>query len=236
MHDDPANLLVFMDECGDHAPHQADTDFPILVLAFVIIQRADYTRHVIPSMAKLKLRFWHHEGINLHSRDIRKQVGDFRKLHQPSQRLSVLQAITHFITDSPFKLIISAVRKSPPLPEPVESHPYQAGVMSGLKLVLGYAATQGELRVHLVAEARGKREDNELTQWIKLYQQPDPGQPYLTFEIRKKSANIAGLQLADLCAYPAARRMLNPDRPNPAYDCIAKHLAGLHENKKGGPE
>ena len=34
----------------------------------------------------------------------------------------------------------------------------------------------------------------------------------------------SGWDGADLCAYPAARKILNPGQPNQAYDIIARHL------------
>jgi hypothetical protein len=39
-----------------------------------------------------------------------------------------------------------------------------------------------------------------------------------------KSANVPGLQIADLVARPIARHLLDPRQPNRAYDVIEKKL------------
>ena len=43
---------------------------------------------------------------------------------------------------------------------------------------------------------------------------------------RGKEDNIAGIQMADLCAYPSARYILNPQKPNPAFEIVKMHLYG----------
>lgn len=44
------------------------------------------------------------------------------------------------------------------------------------------------------------------------------------FEMRWKSENIIGLQIADLIAYPITRHVLNPDGVNFAYDVLKKNI------------
>ena len=39
-----------------------------------------------------------------------------------------------------------------------------------------------------------------------------------------KRNNIAGNQIADLCAYPCARHILNPGRPNLPYETARNKL------------
>jgi hypothetical protein len=36
--------------------------------------------------------------------------------------------------------------------------------------------------------------------------------------------NIVGTQMADLAAYPIARRVLDKTKPNPAYEIVRKKL------------
>ena len=47
---DEDTLLVFMDECGDHSAGKADPDFPLLLLAFVLVERKRYAAEVIPAV------------------------------------------------------------------------------------------------------------------------------------------------------------------------------------------
>ena len=39
-----------------------------------------------------------------------------------------------------------------------------------------------------------------------------------------KTNNIIGVQIADLCAHPCARHILNPSRPNRAFEIADRHL------------
>jgi hypothetical protein len=90
----------------------------------------------------------------------------------------------------------------------------------------------GETQLPIVAEARGKREDNSLEQ--VFYRLMARGTETvmrerfkrldcpLTFQSKKN--NIVGVQIADLCAHPCARHILNPARPNRAFEIARTHL------------
>ena len=41
---------------------------------------------------------------------------------------------------------------------------------------------------------------------------------------RRKQDNIAGIQLADLCAHPTARHLLHPGIGNQAFEVVQAHL------------
>ena len=51
----------------------------------------------------------------------------------------------------------------------------------------------------------------------------------LTFQPKKN--NILGVQLADLCAHPCARHILNPERTSRAFEAARKHV---YAGKGGG--
>src|SRR5271157_3275397 len=72
-----------------------DRDFPLFVLAIVIFERQKYVEKLIPAAGALKLRYWIHEGVNLHSREIRKQLGPFAFLHHPEKRARFMQDVNN---------------------------------------------------------------------------------------------------------------------------------------------
>ncbi len=49
---------------------------------------------------------------------------------------------------------------------------------------------------------------------------------------KNKRDNIAGIQLADLCAHPCARHVLKPEQSNQAYDIVEEHIYE-HKTVKG---
>ena len=82
--------------------------------------------------------------------------------------------------------------------------------------------------IDVIFEKRGKNEDRNLTKfynglrvtgtkWVDAERlQSRIG----AFTARSKKDNLVGLQIADLIAYPIARKVLNADAPNPAFDII----------------
>jgi hypothetical protein len=84
--------------------------------------------------------------------------------------------------------------------------------------------------IHITIESRGRVED-EIIQ--KRYNRLlDKGSRHITperfkkrfekMEFRKKKENDCGLQIADLCAYPVARHIINPNEPYPPYNIVEK--------------
>ena len=222
-----------MDECGDHARAKADADFPLLLLAFVLIEPRAYRDSIIPSVGRLKLAFWPHEGVNLHSRDIRKQLGDFSRFHRRELRERLMNDLAELIRGSPFDLVISCFHKTSAGEAPADD-PYFQALAAGLRHVSVRAQQLGVKTIHLIAEARGKREDKEMAAWLEAYLAREHAGPTILLVIRAKSDNISGLQLADLCAYPSARYVLRPQAANRAFELVRAHLVGWVEIKRGG--
>lgn len=90
----------------------ADKDFPLFVLSTVIFDRKKYIKQTIPGLAELKLKFWNHEGINLHSRDIRKQLDDFSFTRVPNHRHHFIEELTAMIKKLEFTLFITVINKN----------------------------------------------------------------------------------------------------------------------------
>ena len=69
--------LLFIDESGDHGLAKINNDYPVFVLAGVLIGKADYRQELVPRLSHLKMDFWGHDEIVLHEHDIRKPSGIF---------------------------------------------------------------------------------------------------------------------------------------------------------------
>ena len=140
--------------------------------------------------------------------------------------------------DSEYALIASVIRK--------QSHkdryglwaenPYDLALKFALERLLPLLEDAGQNEVQIVAEARGRREDNELR--LTFLRTINEGTEYISAErfrkikfrplqFKPKTMNIIGTQMADLAAYPIARHVLDPQKPNPAYEIIkSKFYAG----------
>ena len=221
-------FIAFFDECGDHSLEKIDNDFPIFILSTVVVERENYLEKIIPSLAKLKLKFWDHEGVNLHSRDIRKALGDFTFMQIPQERKTMINELELMIQNLPFTLFLTVIDK--------EKHKNQHGIngLNPYNLALGHTLfnleeflnENNEDTLPIIAESRGKNEDDQLKASFYEFKSSNSQFQLSNFPLtfRRKNDNIAGIQIADLCAYPAARRFLNPDKENRAFDVIRPHI------------
>lgn len=223
----PSKFLAFVDECGDHSVGPLDASFPIFVLSTVILSRQGYTDSVIPRLARLKVAFWSHEGVNLHSRDIRRGSGDFSRLQIPEIRKSMYRAINDLMSLE-FTLLITLVDKRKLAAHGMEgANPYDLALQHTLCRVSHFLESEGEDTLPIIAESRGKREDAELARCFARLTAPgiDGGRPpRLRLIMRRKRDNLAGLQMADLAAYPYARWFLGHGRDDPSLAILAPHI------------
>ena len=75
---DFSDYIVYVDESGDHGLQRIDPNFPVFGLSFCIFKKADYTEQIVPAVQDLKFRYWGHDAIILHEREIRRSIGDFK--------------------------------------------------------------------------------------------------------------------------------------------------------------
>ncbi|HEV7428108.1 MAG TPA: hypothetical protein VGQ46_17260 [Thermoanaerobaculia bacterium] len=104
-------LMVFLDEAGDHSLDPVDKDFPVFVLVFFLCQQLDYTDVIVPAFTRFKVDQCGHDGVILHSRDIRKALGDFSFLQIPERREVFHSDLNRLVREAPFELIAIAIRK-----------------------------------------------------------------------------------------------------------------------------
>jgi len=67
-----SNYLIFVDESGDHHLNKYPKEFPMFVLAFVIITKDEYCDHLLPRFSRLRLKYFPDVSTIFHEREIRK--------------------------------------------------------------------------------------------------------------------------------------------------------------------
>lgn len=223
-------VVAYLDETGDHSLELVDRDFPIFVLVMLICDVDKYTCQIVPAFYQLKIDLFGHEGIIFHSRDIRKAQGDFGFLTNPVQRQAFYDRLNALMASCDYTLIVTAIRKQrhKDLYGQKARNPYDLALKFALERLLPLLEGLGQTGLQLTAEARGKREDDELR--LSFLEVVNYGTEYIPSErfrrIRfslkfvPKARNIIGTQMADLAGYPIARHVLNPGKPNPAYEVI----------------
>jgi len=225
--------IAFLDECGDHSLVKIDRDFPLFVLSLVLVKRSEYIETILPRVNEFKLRYWDQEGVNLHSRDIRKAKGPFRILQNPIRRQRFMEELSGLMQSLPYDLFVVGIRKTRLCERyACPDNPYQLALKFVMERLVYCMEQRSQVTLPLIVEGRGKNEDNELK--ATFYDLTNHGTDYVAkerfqerrfpLEFHDKRENIVGIQLADLCAHPSARKILKPDQENRAYEIVKKHV------------
>lgn len=211
-----------------------DRDFPLFLLCMTIVERRAYADVIIPAISALKLRYWNHEGINLHSRDVRKANGPYAFLHVAAKRERFLSDLSALIESIPCTVFIVCIDKAKHIAKygPKAENPYEFALKMCMERVVHFLKLHESENLPIIAESRGKREDGELEK--AFYQFLACGTYFISAKTFKsldcplvfwdKRANIAGLQVADLAAYPCARHILKPHQDNRAFEVINRKI------------
>jgi hypothetical protein len=130
------------------------------LLCIVIVEREVYAKQIIPAIASFKLQYFAHEGINLHSRDIRKSEGPFTILQNSQIRLKFLSELTELIKTLPFTLFCTVITKERYKTRYGNSarNPYDVALEYCFERVLHFLEFHQETSLPVIAEARGKQD------------------------------------------------------------------------------
>lgn len=234
---DFSDYIIFVDESGDHGLQHIDPQYPVFVLAFCVFHKTNYMQSAVPALQQFKFKHFGHDQVILHERDIRKDIGDFSFLKDRQKKNDFLNELTDIVEAQSFTLVTTVIRK----PEYAEryhepANPYHVALGYGLERVFYYLRSVGAVdkRTHVMVEARGKKEDNELElEFRRICDGANYENVQLPFEVvfLDKKSNCEGLQLADLVARPVGVHTLRPTQANRAYDVLQPKF---YANGQGG--
>lgn len=204
--------LIYIDESGDHGVDDRNSDYPLFVLVACCFETSDYVRHFLPSMIEFKLRHRGHELVVLHEREIRRPQGEFSFLLNASKRAAFLEDLSRLVRFS--RACVHAVAWDKREPSRRFSYGACLGhLLEELSSVEVYATPPPPI----ILESRGRHEDVRTLDALSGLNLERFG----AIRFVDKKANVAGLQMADLCARPIGMRILRPEAMNRAYtECI----------------
>lgn len=211
--------LIYIDESGDHGSDNRNGDYPIFVLVACSFESSDYVRHFLPSMIEFKLRHWGHELTVLHEREIRRPQGEFGFLLNASKRKVFLDELSQVVRFSRARIHAVAWDKRDP------SRRFSYGACLSHLLDELTSAEVDTTPPSVILESRGRHEDERTVEALCDLSLEKFG----AIRFADKKANVAGLQLADLCARPIGISILRPESTNRAYaECIRPliHICG----------
>jgi hypothetical protein len=225
-----SDYIVYADESGDHSLTSIDPQFPVFVLAFCIVHKPTYINGIVPAFQRLKFDFWGHDGVVLHSHEIRKEHGDFNILRAASTRSAFLGQLSGVIEAADFMIIAAVIDKHRHLAKYTEpADPYEIALAFCMERLQRYLINHGqaERTTYVQVECRGKAEDAKLElEFRRICDGKNiiGRMPNLDIHFMDKKHNSTGLQLADLVAHPIGRHVMKPDQPNRAYDILEPKL------------
>ena len=172
-------LIVYMDETGDHTLEVVDKDYPIFGLVLVICEAGEYARAIVPAVYQLKMDFFGHEGVILRSYDIRKQKGPYAFLSNATRRNEFYTRINRIMGLEEHTLIASMIRKQHHKDRygDAAANPYDLAMEFALERLLPILEKAGQTEVYIMAEARGKKEDDQLS--LSFYRFVNEGNSYV---------------------------------------------------------
>ncbi len=227
---DFGDYLVFVDESGDHSLTSIDSIYSVFVLAFVIVTKSDYVGRITPGLQNFKMRYWGHDEIVLHEHEIRKPRDAFSFLMHKRVREDFIEELSGLMVVLPATIIAVVIDKPAfaHLHSP-DARAYDHAMEAGLNAVYQHLADvgQAERNTPIIVERRGRREDFDLELAFRRF--CDIGYAHgcllpLELVMVPKTANSAGLQLADLVARPIGIHHLRPSQTNRAFDIIQGKL------------
>ncbi len=229
------DYLIFADESGSPSMGgNIDPQYPLFVLAFLLVKKADYAQVVCPAVQTFKFRHFGHDQVILHEREIRKDLGGFKFLKTAAIKQAFLDELTELIAALPIHpccVVIDKAKHQAKYKTP--ANPYHLGLEFGLERILGFLSQQG---AHVVVECRGKSEDDDLElEFRRICAGANFSAEKMTFEIvfADKKSNAIGLQLADLMARPVGISVLKPTQPNRAMEVIRNKLLRVNGKTNG---
>lgn len=213
---------LYIDESGDHTYEQVDTDAHryLALLGVWFELRVDYIAFA-NDLERFKLGLFGQRPDNpviLHRSDIINRKGAYGILCDAEKRNRFDAGLLEVVGRARFKMVCVVLDKQQHKRQYVDPfHPYHYCLTAMLERYSGwlnYKNTMGDV----MAESRGKEEDLQLKQAYRrayesgtTYYSHEHHQRALTskeIKVQPKKANIAGLQLADVLAYPVKQVLL----------------------------
>jgi len=214
---------IYIDETGNHdMTHADDPNQRFLALTSVILESGYNTSVIQPEMDAIKRQFFQKDPdkpVIFHRKEIINRRPPFEVLRDAKTEGQFNRTILEKLERWEYRVITVVIDKKAHRDQYSvwRYHPYHyclAVMLERFVLFLYYGNHRGDVMV----ESRGKNEDEKLkASYQGLYKNGTDNIPAerwqerltsLELKVKPKTADIAGLQLADLIAHPSRREIL----------------------------
>ncbi|MGE5944077.1 MAG: DUF3800 domain-containing protein [Flavobacteriales bacterium] len=224
--------FVFIDETGEANIDNPDPRYNVFVLCGILFREDHYNAFDL-ALKELKVKHFGSDEVVLHSYTMRKNNGVFKIFQDKQKLLNFYKDIEVIFKNHEYYVISSIVDKVKYKEKyPSKNHAYEDSLTFLCERAMSCIPNgQKNQALHFCLEKRGNKKDRDLKKlYTRILRFGTDYKSTSDFKVchpnlffRGKNQNINGLQFADLCAYPIARKILSPKNPQPTYD--------LFENK-----
>lgn len=222
-----SDYVIYVDESGDHSLDKIHSNYPIFVLAFCIFRKASYINEIVPAFQQLKFKWFGHDAVVFHEREIRQQTPPFKFLQNKRIRNEFLGDLTSQMVAAEMTIVSAVIKKDIYKAKYHQTkNPYEIAMQFCIERTVRFLreSSSGGKLSHCIFECRGEKEDKDLE--LEFRRVLD-GQNYrselineLDVKFVPKAANCSGLQIADLVARPIGLSVLKPEQRNRSFDII----------------
>lgn len=224
------DYLLFLDESGTSSLKNVDKEFPVLVLTGVFISCEEY-KVVTDKINRLKQKYFPGKEIVLYRRDMRKYEKGFQLFFDNAIKKRFYHDLNKILAETDYTLISSAINIEKYIERygKLADDAYQIALTFILERTVMEASHKNTSNIQVFIESRGADKDALVANHYNalLYR----GSSYFASNrflrlfgknllFKKKKDLEVGIEIADLCAYPIARFVLNNNEANPAFDVI----------------
>lgn len=210
---------MFLDESGDHGLVNIDPKYPVFVLGGIIVNNTDLDQVIIPAVSAFKKDLFGDEQIILRTADITRNRGAFVNMIEANFRRDFFEKLNHLMSVLPYMVVACVIQKDKLVKQYAERawNPYNYALEVLVERFIYELSERGCFNTGtIIAEARDHAENKKLLQeWKRLR---ESGMRYISserlnskigcLELKDKTKNIVGLQLADLIVSPIGRSVL----------------------------
>ncbi len=236
-------LALFLDESGDHSLSRIDPQYPVFVLAGVIVELSYHDGCMTQALKDFKNRFCGRDDVILHTSDIVRCRAAFQTLTDESVRTRFFCELNELIAQLDFSVVACVIRKDRHFSKYglAAADPYMLSLHVLVERFVYEISRRSKEPGIIVAESRDETLNNQLRlAWIDLR---TSGTQFVSasllrqhigeLHIRDKRENIAGLQVADLVVSPIGRHIIGK-RPRHDWDIVRSKFRRNREGKYAG--
>ncbi len=208
--------ILYLDESGTSNTEVIDENYPIFMLGGVVVDFDDleYNKQ---QMNAFKKKYWQQTGIILHSNEIVRRKGNFAFLNQSAVWNEFLNDLNALMDNMKYQ-VVSCIVDIPRYRNKYGKKAFDPYEFALRILIERFIYSMGSYEQgKIFAESRGIPLDTQIKMAFEKIKDTGAGcyiagdeicSKIQSFEIKSKSENLIGLQLADLALPPLGRAYL----------------------------